>query len=33
MLVLKYVSRPRLKPIFSGGGEEFQPDKHLTDKI
>ena len=33
MLVLKDVLRPRLKPGSSGGGEEFQPDKYLTDKI
>ena len=30
MLVLKDVLRPRLKPS-SSGGEEFQPDKYLTD--
>ena len=33
MLVLKDVLRPRLKPSSSGGGEEFQPDKYLTDRI
>ena len=32
MLVLKDVLRPCLKPI-SSGGEEFQPDKYLTDRI
>ena len=32
MLVLKDVLRPRLKPV-SSGGEEFQPDKCLTDRI
>ena len=31
MLVLKDVLRPHLKPGSSGGGEEFQPDKYLTD--
>ena len=32
MLVLKDVLRPRLKLSSSrGGGEEFQPDKYLTD--
>ena len=31
MLVLKDVLRPRLKPG-SSGGEEFQPDKYLTDR-
>ena len=32
MLVLKDVLRPCLKPSYSGGGgEEFQPDKYLTD--
>ena len=30
MLVLKDVLRPCLKPG-SSGGEEFQPDKYLTD--
>ena len=28
---IKRCIRPRLKPIYSGGGEEFQPDKYLTD--
>ena len=32
MLVLKDVLRPHLKPV-SSGGEEFQPDKYLTDRI
>ena len=32
MLVLKDVSRPRLKHSSTGGGE-FQPDKYLTDRI
>ena len=32
MLVLKDVSRPRLKPG-SSGGEGIQPDKYLTDRI
>ena len=32
MLVLKDVLKPRLKPSSSGGGEEFQPDKYLTDR-
>ena len=31
MLVLKDVLKPRLKPS-SSGGEEFQPDKYLTDR-
>ena len=31
MLALKDVLRPRFKPGSSGGGEEFQPDKYLTD--
>ena len=26
---IKRCIRPSLKPIFSGGGEEFQPDKYL----
>ena len=30
MLVLKDVLRPRLQPG-SSGGEEFRPDKYLTD--
>ena len=31
MFVLKDVFRPRLKPISSGGGKEFQPAKYLAD--